>query len=96
MRLHVLCLVMASSELRQSVSTFGKNPPQFFLGIGSKHGDTRLLEVGNTFEDRRCSQVSASMQNASVLIYTVDIDAQLFFQNVNLLIDGEGSSPCVI
>ncbi len=56
-------------------------------------GDTRLLEVGNTFEDRRCSQVSASMQNASVLIYTVDIDAQLFFQDVNLLIDGEGSSP---
>ena len=36
------------------------------------------------------------MQNASVLIYTVDIDAQLFFQDVNLLIDGEGSSPCVI
>ena len=61
---------------------------QFFHGRGSQHGDSRLPEIRNAFEDRRGGKVATGVENASVLVDALHVDAELLLQKVNLLIHG--------
>ena len=57
--------------------------------FGAKHGDARLSEVGDAFEEGTGSQVSAGMEDAAPLVRTFDVDAQLFLEDVDFLVSGE-------
>ena len=61
---------------------------QFLHGRGSQHGDSRLAKIGNAFEDRGGSKVATGVENASVLVDALHVDAQLLLQKVNFLIHG--------
>ena len=50
--------------------------------------DSRLAKIGNAFEDRGGSQVATGVENASVLVDALHVDAKLLLQEVNLLIHG--------
>ena len=61
---------------------------QFLHGRGSQHGDSRLAEIRNALEDRGGGQVATGVENASVLVDALHVDAELLLQKVNLLIHG--------
>ena len=71
-----------------SLPTFFQNPSQFLHGRGSQHGASRLAEVGNALDDWGGGQVTTGVENASVLVDALHVDAQLLLQEVNLLIHG--------
>lgn len=58
-----------------SLAAFFQYLFQFLHGSGSQHGDSRLAEVGNAFEDRGGGQVTTGVENASVLIDALHVDA---------------------
>ncbi len=58
---------------------------QFLHGSGSQHGDSRLAEIRDALEDRGGGKVATGVENASVLVYALHVDAQLLLQEVNLL-----------
>ena len=61
---------------------------QRFHCFRTQHGDTCLLEVGNTLKQRGCSQMTADMKNPPALVQTFHTLFHLFFQYVQ--IPGEG------
>ena len=71
-----------------SLSAFFQNLFQFFYGRGSQHGDSRLAEIRNTLEDRGGGKVATGVENASVLVDALHVDAKLLLQKVNLFIHG--------
>ena len=76
------------SQSLDSLAAFFQNLFQFLHGRGSQHGDSRLAEIGNALEDRGGGKVATGVENASVLVYALHVDAQLLLQEVNLLIYG--------
>ena len=70
------------------LSAFFQNLFQFLYGRGSQHGDSRLAEIGDTLEDRGGGKVATGVENASVLVDTLHVDAKLLLQKVNLFIHG--------
>ena len=58
-----------------SLAAFFQYLFQFLHGSGSQHGDSRLAEVGNAFEDRGGGQVTTGVENASELIDALHVDA---------------------
>lgn len=71
-----------------SLAAFFQNLFQFLHGRGSQHGDSRLAEIGNAFEDWGGGKVATGVENASVLVDALHVDAQLLLQKINLLIYG--------
>ena len=71
-----------------SLSAFFQYLFQFLHGRGSQHGDSRLAEIRNTLEDRGGGKVATGVENASVLVDALHVDAKLLLQKVNLLIHG--------
>ena len=71
-----------------SLSAFFQYLFQFLHGSGSQHGDSRLAEIGNALEDRGGGKVATGVENASVLVDTLHVDAKLLLQEVNLFIYG--------
>ena len=74
-----------------------KDGEELVLLLGTEHLDAGFAEVGDTLEDGRGGEVSAGMQDAAELgrlfavahllgVATLDIDAQLLLQHVNLLV----------
>ena len=73
----------------------------FLLRLGSEHSDTRLTIIGNAFEERRCSKMSADMKNATklgalailgvegILCRAVDADCDLPLEDVYLVVEGK-------
>ena len=61
---------------------------QFLHGSGSQHGDSRLAEIRDALEDWGGGQMATGVENASVLVDALHVDAQLLLQKVNLLIHG--------
>ena len=70
------------------LSAFFQNLFQFLHGRGSQHGDSRLAEIRNALEDRGGGKVATGVENASVLVYALHVDAQLLLQEVDFLING--------
>ena len=71
-----------------SLSAFFQYLFQFLHGSGSQHGDSRLAKIGDALEDRGGSQMTTGVENASVLVDALHVDAKLLLQEVNLLIYG--------
>ena len=71
-----------------SLAAFFQYLFQFLHGSGSQHGDSRLTKIGNALEDRRGGKVATGVENASVLVDALHVDAKLLLQEVNLLIYG--------
>ena len=61
---------------------------QFLHGRGSQHGDSRLAEIRDALEDRGGGKVATGVEDASVLVDALHVDAKLLLQEVNLLIYG--------
>ena len=59
-------------------------------GIGAEHGDAGLAEVGDALEDGRGSQMAAGVEDAAVFVDTLDVDAELLLEDVELVVEGEG------
>ena len=76
------------SQSLDSLPAFFQNFFQFFHGSGSQHGDSRLAEIRDALEDRGGGQVATGVENASVLVDALHVDAKLLLQKVNLLIHG--------
>ena len=76
------------SQSLDSLPAFFQYLFQFLHGSGSQHGDSRLTEIGNAFEDRGGGKVATGVENASVLVDALHVDAKLLLQEVNLLIHG--------
>lgn len=66
---------------------------QFILLVGPKHGDTGLLEVRDSLEDRGGGEMATGVENASVLVDALDIDAELLFQKVDFSSTVSGAAP---
>ena len=60
-----------------SLSAFFQYLFQFFHGSGSQHGDSRLAKIRNALEDRGGGQVATGVENASVLVDALHVDAKL-------------------
>ena len=71
-----------------SLAAFFQYLFQFLHGSGSQHSDSRLAEIGNAFEDRGGGKVATGVENASVLVYALHVDAKLLLQEVDFLIYG--------
>ena len=71
-----------------SLSAFFQYLFQFLHGRGSQHGDSRLAKIGDALEDRGGSKVATGVENASVLVDALHVDAELLFQEVDFLIYG--------
>ena len=71
-----------------SLSAFFQNLFQFLHSRGSQHSDSRLTEIRDTLEDRGGGKMATGVENASVLVDTLHVDAELLLQEVNLLIHG--------
>lgn len=76
------------SQSLDSLSAFFQYLFQFLHGSGSQHGDSRLAKIGNALEDRGGGKVATGVENASVLVDSLHIDAKLLFQEVDFLIYG--------
>ena len=76
------------SQSLDSLSAFFQYLFQFLHGSGSQHGDSRLAEIRDAFEDRGGGKVATGVENASVLVDALYVDAQLLLQKVYLLIHG--------
>lgn len=62
---------------------------EFLNRCGSQHGDAGLAEVGDALEYGRGCYVAACVQNATVFVDALNVDAQLFEQNVELAVECE-------
>ena len=71
-----------------SLSAFFQDLFQFLHGSGSQHGDSRLAEIRDALEDRGGGKVATGVENASVLVDALHVDAKLLLQKVNLFIHG--------
>ena len=71
-----------------SLAAFFQYLFQFLNSSGSQHGDSGLSEVGDALEDRGGGKVATGVENASVLVDALHVDAKLLLQEVNLLIHG--------
>ena len=71
-----------------SLAAFFQYLFQFLHGRGSQHGDSRLAKIRNALEDRGGGKVATGVENASVLVDALHVDAKLLLQEVNLLIHG--------
>ena len=76
------------SQSLDSLAAFFQYLFQFLHGSGSQHGDSRLTKIGNALEDRGGGKVATGVENASVLVDALHVDAKLLLQEVNLLIYG--------
>ena len=76
------------SQSLDSLPAFFQYFFQFLHGLGSQHGDSRLAEIRDALEDRGGGQVATGVENASVLVDALHVDAELLLQEVNLLIHG--------
>ena len=76
------------SQSLDSLAAFFQYLFQFLHGSGSQHGDSRLTEIRNALEDRGGGKVATGVENASVLVDALHVDAKLLLQEVNLLIYG--------
>ena len=76
------------SQSLDSFSAFFQYFFQFLHGRGSQHGDSRLAEIRDALEDRGGGKVATGVENASVLVDALHVDAELLLQKVNLLIHG--------
>ena len=79
-----------------SFSAFLQDFLQFILLVGPKHGDTGLLEVRDSLEDRGGGQMATGVENASILVDALDIDAELLFQKVDFLIYGQWGGTGIV
>lgn len=62
---------------------------EFLNRCGAQHGDAGLAEVGDALEYGRGCYVAACVQYAAVLVDALNVDAQLFEQDVELAVEGE-------
>ena len=85
-----LCFFAAFQEGAALLKDVGKG----LDSLCSEHGDARLSEVGNALEDRGSGQMTASVEDTAVLVNAFHIDAQLFFQDVDLVVYGQDSGCC--
>ena len=67
-----------------------------FIHVRPKHGDTGLLEVRDSLEDRGGGQMATGVENASILVDALDIDAELLFQKVDFLIHGQWGGTGIV
>ena len=70
------------SSLSQFGSGFFEDGQEVIHRVGAEHGDARLSEIGDALEDGGGGEVSSGMQDASLLVYPFNIDAQQFFEDV--------------
>ncbi len=66
---------------------------QFILLVGPKHGDAGLLEVRDSLEDGGGGKVATGVENASVLVDALDIDAELLFRRSIFSSTVSGAAP---
>ena len=65
-----------------------KDGEELVGGIGAEYGYARLTEIGNALEDGRGGKVATGVEDASVLVDALHVDAELLLQEVNLPIYG--------
>lgn len=59
---------------------------EFGERIGLQHSHTRVAEIGYPLKQGRCSQVAAYVQDAAILIYSVDAFVDLAAQQTHLVV----------
>ena len=66
-----------------------KNGEEVGHRFGTEHGDARLAEVGDALEDGCGCEVTAGVQDATLLVDTLHVDAQQFLKDVEFLVEVE-------
>ena len=77
------------SSLSQFGSGFFEDGQEVIHRVGAEHGDARLSEIGDALEDGGGGEVSSGMQDASLLVYPFNIDAQQLFEDVEFGVEIE-------
>ncbi len=77
------------SSLSQFGSGFFEDGQEVIHRVGAEHGDARLSEVGDAFEDGGSSEVSSGVEDASFLVDTLHVDAQQLFENIEFGVEIE-------
>ena len=77
------------SSLSQFGSGFFEDGQEVIHRVGAEHGDARLSEIGDALEDRSGSEVSSGVEDASLLVDALYIDAQQLFENIEFGVEIE-------
>lgn len=78
-----------TSKRPQTLSAILQNADEFVHFVSSKHRNSCLLEIWNTFENGRSCKVSAGMQYAPILVNLLYVDAQHLFQDVYFIVQSK-------
>ena len=57
--------------------------------FGAKHGDAGLAEIGDALEDGGGCEVTTGMEDASLLVDALHIDAKQLFEDIQFLVEIE-------